>query len=100
MMRLVIPEDLSKFSNKSDLMAKPTPPSRISCFGFSNQKMRYPEPFLISRSSFGKLVSDRTVMSMFSLSNSLETRAVLRLGRFENARSRRVKTFQQHMFIF
>ena len=36
---------------------------------------------------------------MFSLPNSLDTRAALRSVCFEEARSRRVLTLQQHIFI-
>ena len=78
MMRSVIPEVLFKLSVRPE----------------------YPEPSSISSSSSDKHVSNRAAMSMSNLPNSLDTKAVPHFRNFEEATSRRVLTFQQHIFIF
>ena len=70
----------SILSMRLDLIAKPTPPSRLSPSGFPTQKSVKPDFISISWSSPDSRVSDRAAMSMFSLCSSFVTNAVLRSG--------------------
>ena len=85
-------------------MAKPTPPSLFSTFGFPTQYKVNPD-FSINCSSSESLVSERAGMSMLNLCSSLVATAVLHSRRPDDSSSRRVLTFQQeivtlHMFCY
>ena len=86
------------FLTRSDLMAKPTPASRLSSLLRPLQKNVKPAPTYLKSPISAKRVSLRAAISIPYLPSSLPTRAVLCCGLSDPALSIRVSAFHAPIF--